>query len=485
MLSAQEELFRLRKEVRGLRIRTGQQEYRLTKKQEQIEKLKDLLNQRDALIHELELQRDELTKLIEELKRQRDTYRGMVYKPSVSEQQPEYGENVKKKHRGGQPGHPGHARLTSDHIDQEIHVHASVCPDCHTPLGQTNTVTTHIVEDIPALQTVRPVITRYTVERQWCPLCKKEVQAIPPGVVPGSRFGLHLIVQLLIWKYRCRIPFATMVLLFSTTYGITITEGALVAILHRSREWLGSPYDHLLKEIRGSPVKHADETGWRIAGVNSWVWAFLTKNTAYYTIEETRGKGVPQRILAGSKPTDVLIRDDYAGYEKLPMHQQSCWAHLLRKSHEAMMQPGVSKEMTTLHQTVKTMYQTILVSLRLPVGSPQRMRSYETLTEELSSIADAPFTADDAKKIQTRIRHQQGHLFTALLHDGVPLTNNVAERTIRPMVVTRKISGGSRSTDGAQTHAVNMSILQTITMRNQPMSATLHDLLLQGAIGKR
>lgn len=485
MLSAQEELFRLRKEARGLRIRTGQQEYLLTKKQEQINKLNDILKQRDQLIHELELQRDELTKLIDELKRQRDIYRGMVYKPSVSEKQPEKGENGKKNHRGGQPGHPGHARYAADHIDKDRHIHAWVCPDCQTPLPQTHTATTHIVEDIPAPQTIDPIVTRYTVERQWCPRCKKEIQATPPCVIPGSRFGLNLIVQLLIWKYRCRIPFATMVLLFSTTYGITITEGALVAVLHRTREWLGSAHQDLLKEIRGSPVKHADETGWRISGVNSWVWAFLTKTTAYYTIEDTRGKGVPERILAGSKLTDVLVRDDYAGYEKLPMLQQSCWAHLLRKSHEGVTQPGASEAMKHLHQTLTSIYRTIVMAIRLPVGSPERIRVYGELTQRIATIVYARLSAEDAKRIQTRIRNQETNLLTALLYDGVPLTNNLAERTIRPMVVTRKISGGSRSTEGAQTHAVNMSILQTITMRDQPLSATLHDLLFQGAIGKR
>lgn len=483
MLSAQEELFRLRKEARGLRIKNGQLEYRCNQYKKHIEECNDLIRRQDDLLKRMEKDRREQQKLIDELTHQRDTYRGMVYKSNVPQQKPETGVPF-KKHRGAQPGHIGHVRIAADHIDDDIHIHASVCPDCQTPIPQTHTVTTHIVEDIPAPQTMLPIVTRYTVERQWCPLCKKEVQAIPPGVIPGSRFGLHLVVQLLIWKYRCRIPLATMVLLFSTTYGITITEGALVAILHRSREWFGPAYDDLLKEIRGSPTKHADETGWRIAGVNSWVWAFLTKTAAYYTIEETRGKGVPQRILAGSNPTDVLIRDDYAGYEKLPMRHQSCWAHLLRKSHEATMQPGVSKEMKILHRTIKTIYQTIMIALRLPVGSPKRMRSYGALTKKLSGITDAPLTADDAKRMQTRIRHQQSHLLTALLYDGVPLTNNLAERTIRPMVVTRKISGGSRSADGAQTHAVNMSILQTITMRNQPLSATLHDLLLQGAIGK-
>lgn len=485
MLSAQEELFRLRKEARGLRIKNGQLEYRCNKFKKHIEECNDLIRRQDDLLKRMNRERQQQQKLIDELKRQRDAYRGMVYKPSVSEKQPEPHGDVKKKSRGGQSGHPGHARNAPNHIDRDIHVHASVCPDCQTPIPQTHTVTTHIVEDIPAPQTILPIVTKYTVERQWCPTCKKEMQAIPPYVIPGSRFGLNLIVQLLIWKYRCRIPFATMVLLFSTTYGITITEGALVAMIHRTREWLGPSHQDLLKEIRGSPVKHADETGWRIAGVNSWMWAFLTKTAAYYTIEETRGKGVPERILAGSKPTDVLVRDDYAGYEKLPMLHQSCWAHLLRKSHEGMVQPGATEEMKDLHQTLMSIYQTITMAIRLPVGSPERIRVYGELTQRITTIVHTRLIADDAKRIQTRIRNQETNLFTALLSDGVPLTNNLAERTIRPMVVTRKISGGSRSVDGAQTHAVNMSILQTITMRSQPLSATLHDLLLQGAIGKR
>ena len=149
------------------------------------------------------------------------------------------------------------------------------------------------------------------------------------------------------------------------------------------------------------------------------------------------------------------------------------------------MQSGVSKEMKTIHRAIKTIYQTIMLALRLPVGSPERIRVHGTLTRRLQDIVSLQVTAHDTKKIQTRIQNQQNHLLTALLHDGVPLTNNLAERTIRLMVVTRKISGGSRATEGAQTHAVNMSILQTVTMRNKPLATTLHDLLLQGVIGKR
>lgn len=52
------------------------------------------------------------------------------------------------------------------------------------------------------------------------------------------------------------------------TYGVNVTEGGLINILKRAKVWLGPEYDKLLTIIRGSPVKHADETSWRIKGLN-------------------------------------------------------------------------------------------------------------------------------------------------------------------------------------------------------------------------
>ena len=52
------------------------------------------------------------------------------------------------------------------------------------------------------------------------------------------------------------------------------------------------------------------------------------------------------------------------------------------------------------------------------------------------------------------------------------------------MVVTRKISGGSKTSKGAKIHAVNMSIIETIVKRKLPLLDTLQDYLLKGITGK-
>ena len=429
------------------------------------------------LQEELKKTRDEL----EKIRKQRDTYKGMIFKPGVVQA---VMNTAERKKPGGQLGHVGIGRKLPERINQTVRVFLKSCPDCHSLLNRSDTYETHNVEDIPNFETLNSIVTRYKSERQWCLNCHKEVAGKPVMVIPHSRLGLNLIIQILIFKYVCRMSLEILVETLSQTYGLRISEGGIVDILKRTKRYLGEDYGELLKAIRSSPIKHADETGWRIKGVNGWLWAFVTKQEVYYTIEETRGGGVAKAVLEGSSQEDVLIRDDYAAYKNLKLKQQSCWAHLLRKSKEEVTQNKASKQMQVLHLTLKQMFLDLDRIVSSPFDVRKRTGSYMYYLTQLKSIIDSKFRAKDAERIQTRIKNQGHNLLTALLYQDVPLTNNAAERIIRPAVVVRKISGGSRSNIGAETFAINMSIIQTIRMRNQLLIPTLQQLLLKGAAGK-
>lgn len=429
------------------------------------------------LQEELKKTRDEL----EKIRKQRDTYKGMIFKPKVFQVATTTGE---KKSLGGQIGHIGIGRKLPEKIDQVVRVFLKVCPHCSLQLKRSGKFETHNVEDIPNFETLNSIVTLYKSERQWCSNCHKEVVGKPIMVIPHSKLGLNLIIQIMIFKYVCRMSLEILVETLHQTYGIRISEGGIVDILKRTKNYLGKDYGQLLKAVRGSPVKHADETGWRIAGINGWLWAFVTKKEVYYTIEETRGGGVAKAALADSRETDVLIRDDYAGYKKLKINQQSCWAHLLRKSKEEVTQKKPSKQMQKLHLALKQMYQDLSKIIHKPFNLKVRRLAYQHHSNLIQEIIATNLRAKDARRIQTRIKNQGNNLLTAIIHENVPLTNNAAERSIRPTVVVRKISGGSRSDIGAETFAINMSIIQTIKIRNQLLIPTLQQLLLQGAAGK-
>ena len=482
MFSAQEELDRLRPELRYFRIHFPQiQRARLTQKT-RAEKLEKDLREALAEIKKLKEDKQKLEQEIEKTRKQRDKYKGMIFKPSISQHSSTSG-NLRKKQLGGQLDHTGDSRRLPQRVDEIKRAFFHHCPNCGNPLSRTDSLETHTVEDIPDFEEIKTEVTKFEMERQWCGSCGKEVVAAPPGVIPNSRLGINLIIQVLVWKYSCRMSLEIIVNTLSQTYGVSITEGGLVNILKRTKRWLGPEYGKLLDIIRGSPVKHADETGWRIKGLNGWLWAFLTKDTCYLTIEHSRGKGVAEKILSASSTDDVLVRDDYAGYKNLKMNHQSCWVHLLRLSKEACLAKGSSKEVRVLHRRLKQIYTQLDKITKLPFDQKIRYAYYLEFEVKLKEIIQTEYSWEDALKIQLRIKNQGNNLITAILFPNVPLDNNLAERGVRPSVVVRKISGGSRSDIGAETFAVNMSIIQTIKMRSQPLIPTLHDLLLKGALG--
>jgi hypothetical protein len=363
-------------------------------------------------------------------------------------------------------------------VDEVRRIYLEKCPDCGEPLERGHSFETHTVEDIPPIEQTRAKVTRYEKERQWCGKCKKTVKAIIEGVIPKCRLGINALLYVFIHKYVVRSTWATIAWSLEHWYGIKVSQGALVQMVRRAQFRLEAKYAQILDQIRASPVKHADETSWRVDGENHWLWGFFTSQQAYYAIEESRGKGVPEKILNGSHPDDVLVRDDYAAYRKLPLKQQSCWTHLLRNSREAVQQPGASKEMHKLHRDLKQMFVDLTAVISQPYALVDRQIIHNKFSQKIGRIIETDFHNHDAKKIQARLAHQKYNLLTAVLHADVPLTNNLAERGIRPMVVTRKISGGSRSWKGAKTHAVNMSILQSIRLQQQPLVPTLKNYLL-------
>lgn len=460
-MTTEKELLQLRAETRKLRQAYASKkrtEEALEKRNQSLTgKVITLKKENDTLLNE----KEQLIKENDDLKLKlgiiQDTakkYAGMLFKSSVR-------RAPSDKKSGAQTGHKGHRRQRPDHIDTIVRVALSHCPHCDTTLNRTNSYDTRIVEDIPTLKTV---VTQYEIERQWCTSCNKEVVGVPQNTLPGFAIGLNALAHILFLKYRLRTPLARIVEELRVTHQLTITEGGVQSILHAFKTRFTTEYGRILKEIRDAPVKHADETSWRIDGENCWTWLFATQKATFYTIEETRGKGVPEHIL-GHAPCGLLVRDDYAGYASLDMSQQSCWSHLLRVSHDHAEKETASHEMKLLHIELTEMFSALEVANAQPFDMKKRIPVHAHFLKKIRAITLRTYLSPDALAVHTRISNQDRNLVEALLHEGASLTNNHAERMIRPMVVTRKISGGSRSDRGAATHAVNMSIMQTLSLK--------------------
>ena len=192
-------------EKRKLRVQNALLQRHLVTVRKRREEAENKANEWQKKYNEQQQEINKPQEELEKVRKQRDTYRDMLFKANRKKDVPEepvslFG-TLRKRQPGGQSGHKGYGRTTPERIDKQLHVFANQCPTCKGKRNRATTTVSHTVEDIPALHQQQTVVTRYAVEKQWCRNCKKEITVTPKGVIPGSRLGLNLIMQVLLWKY--------------------------------------------------------------------------------------------------------------------------------------------------------------------------------------------------------------------------------------------------------------------------------------------
>ena len=142
-------------EKRRLRIELDRVRRALTTQKIRRDEADKTIREWERKYQELEKVNDKLREENEEIKRQRDTYKKMLFKKNIAEKITDtlsndslLNELTPQKNRGGQVGHTGHGRTGSLEIDVKKRIYMDVCPDCHTKLKRSQTITTHTVEDI-------------------------------------------------------------------------------------------------------------------------------------------------------------------------------------------------------------------------------------------------------------------------------------------------------------------------------------------------
>lgn len=418
------------------------------------------LNQKDLQSQEII---KELQKRIEQLELNQKTYAGIIFKTAAKNATTK-GEGGEKLKRGGRIGHQGKTRAIP-HVDQIIEVNLDACPDCSGKLKGWDSFVTHTVEDIVLPPSTKTIVLEYLKRRYYCNNCQKEVVATHPNEVANSHFGNTTLSLILLLKQKLHIPLPGIVFLLKNIWGLSITPSGVQTQLTVAKKLCINPYQQLLKQVRGSPVKHSDETTFKVLGKLFWAWIICTKTSSYITIEETRGGGVASKLLSASAKTDVLVSDDYGVYQSLKLKHQSCWAHLLRKVRDYAKLEGSSDEVKVLKVELDTMFDKLNQITKQEFNQLDRQQKYQHYLKQIDQILNRTYIHEDVKRVQTRIKNQRQNLLTAILHKDVPLTNNQAERDLRGLVIQRKISGSSQSAKGAETTAVLTSIVSTLNKR--------------------
>jgi hypothetical protein len=232
----------------------------------------------------------------------------------------------------------------------------------------------------------------------------------------------------------------------------------------------------LLEAVRGSPAVCADETGWREDGRNGYLWGFFTPTVRWFEYRESRGGQVPVEVL-GEQFGGIVTCDFYSGYHRLGQLQR-CWVHLLRDADELAQLNADRPEVGAWVQGLKALYQ----QAKGFAHPSERVRHKQRrLLERLASQLARPYVNDDdapQRTLAQRIMKHRHELFVFVSHPAVPADNNLAERSLRPAVIARKVSGGTRSAKGSHTRMRLMSLVDTWTAQGKPLLDSFQQLLL-------
>jgi len=167
----------------------------------------------------------------------------------------------------------------------------------------------------------------------------------------------------------------------------------------------------------------------------------------------------------GGQFSGHLVSDFYVGYNDYPGKHQRCWVHLLRDLHtlkEAQRQDAVVQGWV---QAVRASYEAAWAWLGAQAQAPPNAREayYVSLTSQTHALGlrYARVKAHACQALAKRLLRYEDELFQFVVVEGLSADNNLAERAIRPMVVIRKVSGGSRSEEGTKTRMALASLFHT------------------------
>ena len=369
-------------------------------------------------------------------------------KPPSSRRQPDEPDERKPRKQRER----GFARRRMEPTRREVHAPES-CPECGTGLAGGWVQRTREVIDVPQV----PVeVTEHVLVARICPICERRrvPRLAPDGVAVGrQRLGVGLMSLIATLREEERLPVRTIQSHLWTVYQLKLSAGAIVEATHRVAQLARPVVADMLERIRGSPVVHADETGWREGGINGYVWTFSTPRDRYF-LRRGRGKEVVDEAL-GESFSGVLTSDFYAAYDHYPGPKQRCWVHLLRDMRDLNARYPDDRRLARWSGAVKRLYlRANSLAARSPVRDHRRLTSPEQvkLEEQLRSLC-RPFLSDQTApqaKLCRRIERSIEELFVFVSNPDVPSDNNAAERSLRHLVVSRKISGGTRSPRGTE-----------------------------------
>jgi len=434
-----------------------------------------------ALIAALRAENESLKARIAELERQLGLNSSNSGKPPSSDglKKPARVTSLRErsaKKPGGQRGHKGETLRQVADPDDVVDHYPSACSGCGAGLDPDTSVghSARQVFDLPEPEPL--VVTEHRAHDCRCPACGAKTRAaFPDGVNAPVQYGTRIGAFVLYLLHYQLLPEKRLVELLADLLGVKLVTATIARISQDCARRFQGFADVVRDHVAAAPVKHMDETGFRIGGRTQWLHIASTALLTFYRVCAKRGSLLMN--VAG-----IVVHDHWKPYYTMPgVLHALCNAHHLRELKalvEIEKEDWARKMQRVLRRACHA------ANLARDRGVPLKPslialieRCYDAILAEGLAFheAQAPLVqpVKGGRKRRGRVPRRTGHnLLLRLatrkqdtlrfLHDPtVPFTNNQAERDGRMMKLRQKISGGFRSAEGAMDFALIRSLFST------------------------
>lgn len=372
----------------------------------------------------------------------------------------------KSKKRGAPVGHPGWFRKTPNAYDLAVDVGAPQrCPLCDGKVSALSLVepVVHLQEDI--IENVYRVVC-YRHEAALCSVCDRHVQQAGKDEILDSRIGPGLR-SIAVWlRNVIGITYRKVPQVIEQLYNVTFTPAALIGFETLLAKQAEPIVEDIRKKLASSDgAVHADETYWTTDGARSFFWVHGDEKFIHFQYDTTRAGQVSRDIL-GNDFVGTLVTDCYSGYAaSVAGAKQKCLAHVSRKARDWQKLVEVDSSdfgyFADIQRFVKRACRVHGERHEGKLSLKKLSAQKASFRKELGRLQTCDVHHEKAIKLQALLLRHSGEWLVFLNDPRVSPTNNLAERALRPLVVLRKITFGSRSDAGAKRMAILMTVAET------------------------
>ena len=367
-------------------------------------------------------------------------------------------------------------------IEHEIPAEDCICSECGNKLHTMGRETREELKIIPA----KAVIVRHVRHVYTCRNCEVNSDHavilkadMPEPVIKGGFASPETIAHIAVQKFMMASPLYRQEQEWKQN-GILLSRQTMSNwLIKASDEWLEPIYEEMKRRLCSHEVLHADETTLQVlkepgksAQSKSYMWLYRTSGEAkhqivIYDYQPDRKHIHPETFLKNFN--GYLHCDGYSGYHKLPDNITivGCLAHLRRKFFDSLkMLPKEKQADSSSAKGVAYCDKLFRLERQFSSITPDnRLKERERLSRPIfdefynwvAGLAALPNTL--LGKAVHYAESQRKYLERYLLDGRLEISNNRAERSIKPFVIGRKNWIFSNTQGGARASAIYYSLI--------------------------